>query len=131
MKTGLSLAILLLAGHAFAADDPLPKTTAAQKQQCDLYVAPTHDQKTDAQGNYCYAYIRGVKDAMDGDLAWADDTHKKIVIGNWADGVTADQLIRVFVKFVNENPEALNKPASITVRQSAEAAQLYSYATVQ
>jgi hypothetical protein len=102
-----------------------PKTAAQQKQQCEAYLA---DQKTPA-ADICFAYARGMKDALDGALAWLDDTHKRFVIGTWADGVTVDQLVRVFVKFANDNPQLLNQPAPTVFRQSAEAANLYSYAT--
>lgn len=68
---------------------------------------------------------------MAGELTWADESnHTKLVIGNWQDGVSTDQLIRVFVKYVNDNPDnpaELNKLANAVIRRSAEASELYSY----
>jgi hypothetical protein len=68
---------------------------------------------------------------MAGELAWADDSaHTKLVVANWQDGVSTDQLIRVFVKYVSDNPAELNKPANAVIRRSAEASELYGYSAV-
>jgi hypothetical protein len=131
MKSILSVGIVLLAATFAIGQDDAPKSTAAEKHHCDSYVLP---ERTTSQQSWehdvCIAYLRGMKDVMEGELAWQSSTSKTIVVGNWAEGVTTDQLVRVFVKFVNANPETLNKPAIETLRQSAEAASLYTYAPV-
>jgi hypothetical protein len=123
---------LLLAPLAAAQDSEpkTPKTAAQQRQQCASYML---DQKDNAkqifEHNVCYAYARGVKDAMDGTPAWLDETHKHIAIGSWQEGVTVDQIIRVFEQFASDNPALLNKTAVQVIRQSAEQANLYTYKT--
>jgi len=67
---------------------------------------------------------------MNAELNWANDAHKGLVVGHWQDGVTTGQTINVFMKFVNDNPATLNKPAIATFRQSVEAARLYAYSPV-
>jgi hypothetical protein len=133
MKTTILLLVLTALG---AAQDSGPKTAATQKQQCAFAVTyadhaaggqPTVDGLR--QADRCEAFARGVKDALDGDLTWLDDAHKKMAVGTWADGVTTDQIVRVFVKFANDNPALLNKPAVQVIRQSAEQAGIYNYAT--
>jgi hypothetical protein len=129
------LATLLLLAPMLGAQDSGPKTAGQQKQQCTLQIAyfdhtagqPTPDGLR--QADRCEAYARGIKDAMDGELVWLDDTHKRVSVGTWADGVTTDQVIRVFQKFAVENPALLNKPAVQVIRQSAEQAGIYTYAT--
>jgi len=78
----------------------------------------------------CLAFVNGMSNEMIGELSWLDDTHKRVVIGNFEDGVTVKQEILVFLDYVNQNPALLNKPATVVFRQSMEAAKLYNYATV-
>jgi hypothetical protein len=124
MKSILLLSALMLACHLSFAEDGI-KTAAQQKQQCEFYVS---SQKV-PQADICFAYARGLKDAMDGDLSWLDDAHRNIGVGSWAEGVTVDQLVRVFVKFANENPALLNQSAFNVFRQSAEIAGLYTFSS--
>jgi Ssp1 endopeptidase immunity protein Rap1a len=118
MRRNLILAGFLLAAcFAFTQDTTQPKSAATEKQQCS----------DKASRDLCFAYARGVKDVMDGDLAWDGDEHKKILLGSWTDGVTVDQIVLAFLKFANDNPAAMNQPAAAIFRQSAEAAKLYTY----
>ncbi|MGB8583157.1 MAG: Rap1a/Tai family immunity protein [Candidatus Sulfotelmatobacter sp.] len=130
MKTILALLMVIVAACCFASaqgDTTIPKTAAYHKQQCEAYIG----QQRSSTADICIAYTRGMKDSMDGDLAWMDDTHKRVVVGTWADGVTVDQLIRVFVKFANDNPAMLNQSAVSVFRRSVEATNLYTYASPQ
>jgi len=133
MKTTKILATLLLLAPILGAQDNEPKTAktaAQQRQQCASYMLDQKDNpKQTFEATVCYAYVRGVKDALDGAPAWLDETHKHIVMGTWQDGVTADQAIRVFEQFANDNPALLNKSAVQVIRQSAEQAGIYTYAT--
>ena len=119
MRRNLILAGFLLAScFVFAQDTTQPKSAAAEKQQC----------ADKAKRDLCFAYARGIKDMMDGDLAWDGNEHKNILIGSWTDGATVDQIILAFLKFANENPAMMNQSAAAIFRQSAEAAHLYTYA---
>ncbi len=129
MKTILAILVLAAGCQAAAADGP--KSAQAQKDQCDANLSHKTDAQNLRDGDRCFAYLRGVQEEMDGELTWADDrAHTKLVVGNWQDGVTTDQLVLVFVKYVNENPAELNKPAAAVFRRSAEAAGLYLYTPV-
>jgi hypothetical protein len=129
MKAILIVLVIGISCQIANAEDA--KSAALQKEHCESYVAihsgaQVTPRLADA-GNWCFAYMRGMKDAMDGDLGWLDDLHKQVVVGAWADGVTVDQLIRVFVKYANSNPEKLNQSAVVVFRESVEAANLYTY----
>jgi hypothetical protein len=135
MTTYLAIALLFGASQLASAADPVRRTDAL-KSSCDTYLAGTdvsgkHNfaNTNDAlAGMNCRAYIGGLEDEMEGELGWPDDTHKKVVIGSWQDGVTTDQIVRVFADYVDKNPASLNKGANATLRQSVEAVGLYSYA---
>jgi hypothetical protein len=122
--------VLLLSGVVAFAEDTAPKTASAQRDQCEHYITRPTSNPPIQWGNICEAYTRGVKDEMDGELQWMDAAHKTVVIGKWQDGVTVDQLIRVFMGFIDKNPAQLNKPARDVIRQSAEAANIYLYSPV-
>jgi len=130
MKTILAILVLGMGCHLAKAEDA--KTAAMQKEHCEQYLALRSSARTTQRqveaSNWCFAYLRGMKDVMDGDLAWSDDLHKQVVVGVWSDGVSLDQLIRVFVNYAKGNPEKLNQSAFAVFRQSVEAAGLYTYA---
>jgi hypothetical protein len=130
MKTILAILVVLIGCHIATAEEA--KTAALQKEHCEQYAAARSgargSQRQAEAGSWCFAYLRGMKDAMDGDLSWADDLHKQVVVGVWSDNVSVDQLIRVFLKYANANPEKLNQSAYAVFRQSVEAAGLYTYA---
>jgi len=71
----------------------------------------------------CMAYIKGFLDESQGEILPATDTGK-FKMGEWQD-VDAMQLAKVFVKYVNENPARLNKPATGSLMWSAFSAGLY------
>ena len=87
----------------------------------------TFDSNVQANGyNRCFGFVEGYMEESNGELAYADKTHTKLVTGNWQ-SVTPDQMIRVFVKYVSDNPEALNKEAVFVLWYSAMKAGLYAY----
>jgi hypothetical protein len=138
LKTYLAIAVLFGACQFASAAETLRRTDTL-KNSCDLYLAATDvsgkhnfaNTKDALDGMNCIAYLGGLEDEMEGELAWPDDTHKKLVAGTWQDGITAYQIVRVFVDYVEKNPASLNKGAPATFRQSAEAAGLYSYVPAQ
>jgi hypothetical protein len=126
-------ACLGLATRGQAATNPSAEQV---KKGCETYIAAKSTGKCDTadhlkQGEGCFTYIKGVVDEMEGELAWGDDSHTKLVMGNWSGGgIATDQALRVFVKYANDNPITLNKPATAVLRQSMEAAGLYVYSPV-
>jgi hypothetical protein len=135
--------VFLLAITGFASGAMTEKTTTEKiKTFCDTWVEvqnnppkitalTTEEVRRVAHqlefSQRCQSFIVGVSNEMIGELTWLDDTHRKVVVGNWDDGVTPKQEILVFVEFVNQNPALLNKPATSVFRQSVEAAGLYLY----
>jgi len=102
-------------------------TTSDLQTICNHYaMAPASaDFSNDTTSVACFMYVRGVAEEMAGEIVISPDN--KYVVGLWADGVSNDQVIRVFIKYVAANPETLNKPAFFIVRYAAVAAGLYSY----
>jgi hypothetical protein len=129
----MRVAVLFLLAFSISAfaEDAGPKSAATQGDHCQGYIHRPAINPPIQWGNVCEAYTRGVKDEMDGELQFLDATRKSIVIGKWQDGVTTDQLIRVFLDYVDKNPAQLNKPARDVIRQSAEASNIYSYSPAQ
>jgi hypothetical protein len=126
-------ASLVVAAECQAATNP---SAQQLKNGCETYIAAKAAGKYDTadhlkQGEGCFTYIKGIVDEMEGELAWGDDNHTKLVTGGWPDGgIATDQALRVFVKYANDNPVTLNKPATTILRQSVEAAGLYTYTPV-
>jgi len=125
----LLLVLSVIPCLASASDDGL-KTTTMQKAQCAANLSHKTDIQSLRDGDRCEAYVRALKEEMDGELAWSDNAHTMLVQGTWQDGVTVDQLVLVFVKYVNDSPAELNKPARDVFHRSAENAGLYTYAQV-
>ncbi len=123
MKIILAILIVAAGWQAVAADGP--KSAQQQKNQCE-----NGSGKNTRSNVGCFAYMRGVQEEMEGELAWGDDAHTKLTVGNWQNGVTTEQLISVFVKYADANPAELNKPATAVFRRSVEAAKLYVYTPV-
>lgn len=107
-----------------------PFRTDALSMFCDAYVAgvtsdgeETHyaDQTEAVKGFVCLSYVRGIVDESEGE-SWSLDS--KDVLGRW-ESDRINQVIRVFLKFVADNPEMLNKPAHAVVLASAIKAGLY------
>jgi hypothetical protein len=137
MKTHLVMLILLASSH-FAGAAAIDRiSTDKLKTNCDIWIAAQNpdNRETDETVRYkktisaimCAGYINGLSNEMIGELSWLDDTHKRVVIGNWQDGVTVKQEILIFVDYVNQNPATLNKPAVTVLRKSVEAAGIYTY----
>ena len=122
-----AIALLFLCGcHAFAS-----VTTETLIVDCKGYVQAQDNGKTTfdnneqaGQSNRCIGFVAGYMDEAAGELQ--RDKDNKLSTGNWQN-VTADQVIRVFVKYVNANPEALNKAAVFVLWYSAYKAGLYAY----
>lgn len=68
------------------------------------------ESKTDSQQfAWCVGYIQGHGDGLDGVITTNNKgEHFKI---SFADGVTVSQCVLVFIKYMHENPEVLNKSA--------------------
>jgi|ERR1700733_6473132 len=122
----VGLLIVFAASLSFTQAAPIQMKTETVKTMCDVQIAAMAAAKAVDRG--CGNFIQGVKEEMGGELSWADDTHKALALGNWQEGVSLGQTIKVFMKYVNDNPATLNKPAVVTFRQSVEAAGLYTYA---
>jgi hypothetical protein len=135
LKTYLAIAVLLGASQLANAAATGQTPTERIKGYCDNWIAaeetPPHAIEAIRFTDRCQAFINGVSNEMIGELSWLDDVHKRVVVGNWEDGVTVKQEILIFVDYVNQNPAALNKPATQTLRKSVEAAGIYSYAPVE
>jgi len=125
-----AIALLFLCGcHAFAASILSTETLVAD---CKDYVKAQDNGKTTydnneqaGASNRCIGFVKGFMDESSGQLYFADDSHKKMVIGDWQ-SVTPTQEIRVFVKYVIDNPEILNRNAVETLWVSAYKAGLYT-----
>ena len=87
---------------------------------CIAYAAPQHTLTPNDMD--CAAYVDGITSEMQYEIF---STPKGFVVGTWADGVSVDQVIRVFIKYVQANPEALNKDCGIVIRDAAVQAGLY------
>ena len=127
MKALALLILVFAATIPVMADDDGPKAAATQRDQCRFYLAHATDRLM--SGNICEAYTRGVKDEMAGEVSL--DANHKPVTGVWRDGVTTDQVVRVFMQYLDKNPAQLNKPAATAIRQSAETSGIYTYSPAQ
>lgn len=65
--------------------------------------------KTDTDVAICIGYVAGWADAIDGIVIVVDGKALQVV---FADNVTTEQVIRVFVKHIADHPELENKSAS-------------------
>jgi hypothetical protein len=140
MRTKLCVLLFVMtAAQVFALEKMKTETL---KGLCDVWMAAQDNQpKLEAMtmsavqelvhkftfADRCAAFVNGASSEMFGELSWLDETHKKIVVGNWEDGVSNSQEIRIFVEYVNQNPALLNKPAVEVLRKSLEAAGIYTY----
>jgi Ssp1 endopeptidase immunity protein Rap1a len=126
MKACLITLAIGLSTLTALAQEGLTKTQEL-KNDCDAYVA-VQDQHDDGQAraaDRCLAFVDGVMDESTGEMFFEDDTRTALVIGTWQ-GVTLNQQIRVFIKYVNANPGVMSKPAVQVMLKSAAAAKLYS-----
>jgi hypothetical protein len=116
MKSLLIVFLCIVAsGSALAA----PISTTALKADCDAYVRFDQSQQPTFGASYCMGYVLAFTEAAAGDMGRNPDG--TFFECNWADGVSADQVTRVFIKYVNDHPESLNKRALETLwRATAE-----------
>jgi CTP:molybdopterin cytidylyltransferase MocA len=108
MKTLLIVVLLTLTCGVASAT---PYSTAALKTDCDFYVTAGVDSGIAA--TFCAGYVLAFTQMEEGYTVQTTDG--PVYQYSWADGVTADQVIRVFVKYVNDHPELLNKSAIETL----------------
>lgn len=143
MKTTTTMLLFLITAQ-FACAAMIDKTTTEKiKGFCDVWAETVDNPPKIAEytpgalkefteklrfGDRCASFFTGVSNEMIGEPSWLDDTHKKVVIGNWEDKVTIKQEILIFLDYVNQNPAVLNKPANQILRKSVEAAGIYTYA---
>lgn len=128
LATIVAIPFFLCVLLVFADDDSQPKSASLQREQCAVYMAgKPNNPKEAVRWTACAAYARAIKDEMDGEMIWADDAHKNVIIGTWQNGVNWDQTVRVFFQYVEANPSELNKPARDVIRESAEKAGIYKY----
>ena len=71
------------------------------------------DQQNSQQFGWCVGYIQGHSDALDGSVLATNKGECYRV--SFAENTTVKQLVLVFVKYMHENPEMLNKSADYCV----------------
>jgi hypothetical protein len=72
----------------------------------------------------CSAYVSGWMHGIGGTMIQVDGRY---FIIDFAEGVTAKQLVRVFVKHVKEHPEEEIKAAEVGLTDAAGAARLFTF----
>jgi hypothetical protein len=127
----IALLFLLCVSPVFATTADVVAT------DCKAYIAGQDNGKTTydnfeqgIQANRCLGYIAGFVDESTYELFFVDEAHVKTAKGQWQQNTKVDQVIRVFVKYVQANPETLNKEAVDILRLSAVKAGIYIYVTV-
>lgn len=132
----LTLCILVASAAAVSAQTGLV-TTQILKSDCDAYIAgedngkTSYDSETQAQGSQrCLGYVKGYMDESSDEMRWKDTGRTEVVVIVWQT-VTADQMIRVFVKYVTANPETLNRAAAETLIISASIPGLLKWMPVE
>jgi len=84
-------------------------STAKLKTNCDAYViADAGGALNPDEIGFCIGYVIAFTETAQGTTVQDTGTISEF---HWADGVSADQVIRVFLKYVNNHPEVLNKGA--------------------
>jgi hypothetical protein len=132
----LALTALILCGGITWGQDVKVRTVSQIKPWCDAYLAlastshvPTN-QAVDA--GLCGGYIVGLMEqvSLSPVLDIADGTsvpNGKFLIGAWGEAVTVDQVTRVFIKLVNDQPQWLDKPAYLAIEKAGTDNRLLSY----
>lgn len=132
MKKLLIFALLTV---SVASGQDVPVRSVSQiKAWCDTYLALQSTphvpaiQATDA--GLCEGYIVGLMEqvSLDPFLDIADGApNGKFLIGTWGDAVSADQVTRVFIKFVSDQPQWLDKPAYLAIEKACMDNGLLTY----
>jgi len=112
------------------------KSVSQIKTWCDAYLALESTSHVPAihasDAGLCEGYIVGlmeqvslspVLDIADG----ASVPNGKFLMGTWGEAVTADQVTRVFIKLVNDQPQWLDKPAYLAIEKACMDNGLLTY----
>jgi hypothetical protein len=115
------------------------KTTSQIKPWCDAYLAlesaPHVSPIQAGDGGMCEGYIVGLMEQVSLspvlDITEGADgvsvPNGKFLLGTWGEAVTAEQVTRVFIKFVNDQPQWLDKPAYLTIEKACMDSGLIAY----
>jgi hypothetical protein len=97
------------------------------KPWCDAYIAlesTSHVSTIQASdAGLCEGYIVALMEqvSLSPVLDIADGVsgpNGKFIIGTWGEAVTTDQVTKVFIKFVNDQPQWLDKPAYLVIEKA-------------
>jgi hypothetical protein len=137
MKKLLTFALLTVS--VAWGQDVRVKTTSQIKPWCDAYLAlesaPHVSPNQAVDAGMCTGYIMGlieqvslspvlhIADGADG----VSVPNGKFPLGTWGEAVTADQVTRVFIKLVNDQPQWLDKPAYLTIEKACMDNGLLTY----
>src|SRR5713226_4423867 len=132
MKNAFALLLLLLAssGTAKASLDLDMKSTGGQlADTCKVWTtwfangrpalpSGADATKTSVEFARCMEYMVGWESAMEGMLAPNDKGVLRVA--TFESGITALQMAKVFVHYIDEHPEEENKPSHIALRHAME-----------
>ena len=116
----LSVVFLLISGCLVAQDFDWKGDGSSLLRKCSLAVRIFDGEKLSSadavEGTFCVGYISGIHD-MDYTVQMLEE-HEKITLMKHAcppSNVSTEQAVRVVVKYLRDNPERLNLPASVLV----------------
>jgi hypothetical protein len=142
VKNRLQLALIslmILCSSAMWSQDVSVRTVSQVKPWCDKWIALEPTSRASAidasDGGMCLGYIMGLKEQVSinpvPDMEKkADGTatpNGKFILGIWGEAVTPDQIARVFVKFVADQPQWLDKPAFTAIETACLDMGLLTY----
>jgi hypothetical protein len=135
MKKLMAIVGLLTASVAWGQDVKV-RTVSQIKPWCDAYIAlgfTSHVPAIQASdAGMCGGYIVGLMEqvSLSPVLDFADGAsvpNGKFLIGTWGEAVTEDQVARVFIKLVNDQPQWLDKPAYLAIEKACMNNGLLTY----
>jgi hypothetical protein len=132
MKSKLQIGLIalgILLSTMCHARDVQVRTVSQVKPWCVSYIeleSTSHVNPTQGMdAGLCEGYIMGIMEHLSvTPEAHPDGTFQ---IGTWEATVTIDQVTRVFVKFVNDQPQWLDKPAYLTIEKACTDNGLLTY----
>jgi hypothetical protein len=133
MKKYIAIAVLMLGTLANASGT---LKVPSLKSDCNVYIAVEDNGKTTfdsaaqvAPYNRCLGYVKGMADEMAGEIfiGTVGTPSGTVYTGQWNGSGDINQVIRVFVKYVNEHPDMLDKEISLVFRTSVDSIGLYTY----
>jgi Rap1a immunity proteins len=141
MKNKFALLILsfVLSGIAQASLDVDLKSTGGQLAgTCKVWTTwfangrpalpfGTDAMKTSVEFARCMEYMVGWESAMEGMLAPNDKGELRVA--TFESGITAQQMAKVFVHYIDEHPEEENKPSHTALRHAMENSGLLNWRT--